>query len=238
VPTPAGRALDASARRLLREADRVDEQLARLAGERRPVRLAASHTAAEFFLPEALSSFEQGADAHAVEVVAANSSVVRDLVRDGLAELGVAAVDPDAPEADGLVAGVLGEDEIVVAVPPSHPWAARDEVPISEFLATAMVMRDPGADSRAVVERTLAQHDLPAPRALAEIGSTGAAIAAAIELGVPAVLSRLAVAGDGRLEVRRVRGVRFPRALALLVADAATLRPAARALREHLVARS
>src|SRR3954451_23985624 len=57
TPTPAGRRLYLEARKLLAQADAIEELMAGLSDESAPIRLAASHTIAEFVLPEPLVAF-------------------------------------------------------------------------------------------------------------------------------------------------------------------------------------
>src|SRR5215207_10081896 len=106
TPTPAGTRLYLEARKLLAQADAVEELMAGLSDEDAPIRLAASHTIAEFVLPEPLVAFE------------------------GRAEFGIAAVDGHGEGAAPLRALPFIEDEVVVAVPRDHPWAALDSVPL------------------------------------------------------------------------------------------------------------
>lgn len=234
--TPAGARLYSQARKLLVQAEAVDELLGGLSGSAGPVRLAASHTAAEYVLPGPLVEFETRHDRHlSVELLIANSRVVRDLVRDGRAEFGIAAMGATDPADARLRVLPLLEDEVVVGVPPEHPWAGLEEIEPAEFVATPMVVRDPGADTRRCVEEVITGNGLELAPPLAEMGSTSAAKSAAWHETAPVLLSRLAVEGQGDdLVVRRVRGLRFTRRFAVLVGSEETLTPSARALLDHL----
>src|SRR3954470_17117502 len=236
-PTPAGTKLYVEARKLLLQAEAVDDLVRGLSGEERPVRLAASHTIAEFVLPGPLVDFERQRERHlSVELMVANSVVVRELVRDGRADFGIAAVDRVAQGVAPLTETPFCEDEVIVAVPSGHPWAHRDEVEMDEFLVTPMVVRDPSANTRRVVEQALAERGLSLAPSLAEVGSTSAAKATALSEGAPVLLSLLALGpADADLVVRRVDGQRFLRRFAM-VAAGDTLRPAARALAAALCA--
>ena len=64
TPTPAGTKLYVEARKLLAQAEAVDDLVRGLSGEEAPVRLAASHTIAEFVLPGPLVDFERQRDRH------------------------------------------------------------------------------------------------------------------------------------------------------------------------------
>jgi DNA-binding transcriptional LysR family regulator len=90
--TEAGRRLYPEARKLLDQADVVAELLGRFGGGEGPVRLAVSHTIAEFHLAPELVAHQTGAGQHlAVELTAGNSQAVRGMVAEGRADLGIAA---------------------------------------------------------------------------------------------------------------------------------------------------
>ena len=235
--TPAGTRLYVEARKLLAQAEEVEALMAGLRGEEQPVRLATSHTIAEYVLPRPLVEFEQKGERHlSVELVIANSLVVRELVREGRAEFGIAAVDANSPP-DGVLRELpFCDDEVVVAVPEDHPWARLDAVPVDELVRTPMVMRDPSANTRRTIEAALEARGRSLAPPLAEVGSTSAAKATAISEGAPVLLSQLAVRGnlEGLVE-RPVEGIDFARRFVILLGAHETLRPAARALLDHLV---
>src|SRR3954449_9842475 len=105
APTPAGSKLYVEARKLLAQAEAVDDLVRGLSGEEAPVRLAASHTIAEFVLPGPLVASERGrARPRAGELMVATATVVRELVRDGRADFGIAAVDTLARGVGGALA--------------------------------------------------------------------------------------------------------------------------------------
>jgi DNA-binding transcriptional LysR family regulator len=230
--TPAGAKLYVEARKLLAQAEAVDDLVSGLAGEEAPVRLAASHTIAEFVLPGPLVDFERRRDRHlSLELMVANSIVVRELVRDGRADFGIAAVDRLAGGVGALTETPFCEDEVILAVPDAHPWAAREAVTLEEFVGTPLVMRDPSANTRRVVDQALEAHGLALAPPLAEVGSTSAAKATAITEAAPVLLSSLALgAADIGFVVRRVEGLRFDRSFAMVVVSEETLRAPARAL--------
>jgi len=229
--TPAGTRLYVEARKLLAQAEEVDSLMAGLRGEEQPVRLATSHTIAEFLLPGPLVEFERKRERHlSVELVIANSLIVRELVREGRAEFGIAAVDENAGT-DGVLSELpFCDDAVVVAVPEGHPWAARDSVPLQELVETPMVMRDPSANTRRTIEAALRARELSLVPPLAEVGSTSAAKATAISENAPVLLSRLAVRGNGEgLVETPVEGIDFSRRFVILTGPHENLRPAARA---------
>jgi DNA-binding transcriptional LysR family regulator len=212
--TPAGQALYPEAQRLLAQAAVVDDVLAGL-GRRAPgVRVAASHTIAETVLTGALEDAEDERPL-ALELIVANSDVVRSLVAAGDAEVGVAAVHHGAATPE-LREEHLIDDEIVVAVPLHHPWARLQRVSLREFLRTPMVVRDRGADSRVTVDEVLRERGLVAAAPLCEASTTVAARQEARIRNAPILLSCSALTGHGLARVE-VGGLSFRRAFAVVL---------------------
>ena len=238
TPTAAGTRLYEAARRLLVEAETVEELMVGLDADQAPVRLACSPTVAEFVLPAILVELEGRHERHlSVELSVTNSTAARTMVLDGRAEFGIVAAGQPGADAAGLIEASFWEDEIVVGVPAEHPWAGLQEVAPEELVATPMIMRDPGASSRRVVSGTLESLGLSLAPPLAEIGSTSAALRTAVSEGAPVLVSSLALAAAGRadLVVRRASGLRFERRFVLVHGGEEGLHASARALLHHLL---
>ena len=235
-PTASGRRLYEAARRLLGEAEAIEALMDGFGADQAPVRLAASPTMAEFVLPPLLVELESKHDHHlSIELTIANSTAARALTLEGKADLGVVAAG--AGPHDELGESPFCEDEIVIAVPEAHPWAALESVEPAEVVSTPLIMRDPGASSRRVVSERLEGLGLSLGPPLAELGSTTAAIATALSEGAPLLVSSLALAGPqgGGLVVRRVAGLCFARRFVLVHGGEESLPPPARALARHLL---
>jgi DNA-binding transcriptional LysR family regulator len=213
--TPAGRRLYEEARKLVDQADRVGEALAGIVRSGGPVRLAASHSATDAFVSGLLGHLNQR-HALPVELLSANSMIVRDLVADARADLGVAASRPHHTPYPGVRELPLANDEIICAVPSGHRWVGRKQISLDEFLATSMVMRDPSSNSRWTVEAVLREHghELPAP--LVEAGTPAAAREEATARHAPILVSRSVLARHDFHEVP-VEGISFPREYVLVL---------------------
>ena len=171
-PTPAGTKLYSEARKLLSQAEVIEGMMGALSMNDFPIRLAASHTAAEFIIPTKLVEFEGEHERHlSVELLIGNSEVVRDLVRTGRAELGIAAMLNTEQKQGELKELHFCDDEVVIAVPKKHAWAKGDEVDLDEFLNTPLILRDPNANSRRTVDHVLDARGLSLAPPLAEVGS-------------------------------------------------------------------
>jgi DNA-binding transcriptional LysR family regulator len=235
--TPAGERLYAHARRIASDMEELAGVLEQLGGVRETVHLAISHTAAEFVMPKALVSMQRHTSAP-VEVLIANSRVVKRMVRSGEADVGVAAC-MEGELVDGVENIPLLDDEIVLAVPLGHSWARRRSISPQELLASPIVRRDPGAHTRRVIDETLDRHGFGPLQVACEVGSTQAAKEEAHELGLPTLMSRLALSPTDRLELVAVDGLRFKRRFCVLHPHGALSNGGARlvqALRESAAA--
>ena len=150
-----------------------------------------------------------------VELVTANSQVVRALVADGRADVGVAASRPNHTPNPGVRETELVDDAIVCAVPPGHPWAERDHVGRERFLRTPMVVRDPSSNARWTVDAVLAADGLEAAEPLVEAPTPRAALAEARRRRAPVLLSRHIIAQTDFVAVD-VDGLAFPRSYVLV----------------------
>jgi DNA-binding transcriptional LysR family regulator len=211
--TQEGRRLYAEARRLLEQAEVVEQLMAGLGQTAGPVRVAASHSASEAFVAEVLGTGEM---ARGVELLTANSQVVRALVAEGRVELGIAAGRPNATPNPGVRRLPLADDAVVCAVPRGHPWAQRRRVTRAEFLRTPMVMRDAGANARWTVDAVLSRLDLHAASPLAECPTPSAVRREALARNAPMLLSRRVLVGEFFVEVA-VERLEFPRVFELVL---------------------
>jgi DNA-binding transcriptional LysR family regulator len=236
VLTPAGRRLYEQARPLLEMADHVTEVMIGIRHVGAAVHLAASHSATEAFVAEMLASFGDERPL-AVELLSANSQVVRAMVADGRADIGVAAAGPDATPSPGVRETELAADAIVCGLPPGHPWARRRTVARDEFLATPMVVRDPSSNARWTVDAVLGAAGLVAAEPLVEAATPAAAMAEARRRGAPVLLSRHVLARTD-FAVVEVDGLAFPRSYVLVTAAyrgaTAEARELMQRLRDHV----
>ena len=222
-PTEAGRVVIASAERVLAALEDLAAEAAavREAASSR-LRVVASYTVAEHLLPEWVRQFRESAAWRGIEieVEVANSTDVGSRVRAGRAAVGFVE-SPEPPL--GLSSAIVGHDELVVVVPPTHPWAARRR-PLgpSSLAATGLVVRERGSGTRESFEVALAAALGPGsgpPVAPVSFGSTAAVKEAVLSGFGPGVVSRLAVAGEiarGNLVPVRLVGIDLRRVLRMV----------------------
>jgi len=155
----------------------------------RDVRVAASLTVAGFLVPAWLGELRTSHPDSAPQLTVMNSTGVIERVREGGADIGFIETR-DVP--DDLRSRRVGADTLVVAAPPSHPWASRsDPVTPAELAAEPIVLREPGSGTRRTFDAALGA----TPVVAMEAGSTASLIGAAIAGIGPAVVSAMAVRG-------------------------------------------
>jgi DNA-binding transcriptional LysR family regulator len=247
--TSAGNIMADWASRLLEVAHDIDAGLSSLREEcSQRIKVVASQTIAEHLMPHWLLSLraansQQTGSVPEVNLTATNSEHAIASVRGGAADLGFVE-KPGSPS--GLGSCVVGYDELVVVVAPSHKWARNSRVVSARELAdTSLVTREPRAGIRnsldVALRRSLGGTTQQAPPVL-EL-PTAAAVRAAVLAGAgPAAMSRLAVADDlavGRLSAISVSHLDLRRELrAIWVGGRAPPAGAIRSFLTHISSRT
>lgn len=191
--TDSGSAVLDLGRPVLEASARLEAGVAALRLPAGTITVAASQTIAELLLPDWLLQLRRALPEVTVRLTAGNSSDVLGRVRSGLADLGFVE-GPDVPE--DLRSVPVADDELTVVVAPFHPWASRRSVTAEDLAATAMLVRERGSGTRAVLETWLRGHGLRLHEPEAEF-DTSAVIRANGRAGVaPAVMSVRSIAED------------------------------------------
>lgn len=214
--TEAGRKLYDFAQRiqaLQAEARReVTGKKAPLTGE---LTIAASSVPGEYLLPDLLTRFRERHPHVRIRATVSDSDAVFGLVEQGKAHLGLVGGRGGDPS---LEFHPFAHDEMVLVVPPGHPWAQRRQVPLAQFRKQPLVLRESGSGSRSCLERGLVKAGVPLSELTVamELGSNESVKEAVLRGVGVAVLSRHAVAADvrrGSLHALKVGGLEIDRDL-------------------------
>jgi DNA-binding transcriptional LysR family regulator len=150
TPTQAGRTLLQHARVILRQTERLHEDLGAysggLAGQ---IRVLSNTNALTEFLPEALSSFLAAHPTVSVDLEERLSDEIVGLIAEGVADLGVVAGTVDA---GSLETYPFRRDRFVLVVARDHPLAKRTRIDFEEVLEHDFV----GLDRSSAIQRFLA----------------------------------------------------------------------------------
>ena len=211
--TPQGAVVVHWAREVVEAAERLVAGAKALSAEANAsLAVAASMTVAEHLVPTWLSEFRTVDPPVRVNLKVCNSREVFERIAHGGCDLGFVE-SPTVPR--GIRWTVVGQDELLVVVAPTHPWSRRRR-PLTpeELAATPLVVREVGSGTRVSLEHHLTGHPLVEPAV--ELSSNAAVKVMAASGAAPAVLSRLAVAQAieaGELVAVPVEGLRLSRRL-------------------------
>src|SRR2546427_1796806 len=132
TPTQAGRTLLQHARAILRQAERLQEDLGAYAGGiAGQIRVLSNTNALTEFLPEALSSFLSGHPHVSVDLEERLSDEIVGLIAEGLGDVGIVAA---TVEAGKLETFPFRRDRFVLVVARDHPLAKRAKIAFARVL--------------------------------------------------------------------------------------------------------
>ena len=150
APTPAGRTLLQHARAILRQAERLREDLGAYAGGLAgQVKVLSNTNAITEFLPETLSSFLAGHPNVSVDLEERLSDEIVGLIAEGVGDIGIVAGTVDA---GGLTTYPFRSDRFVLVVARDHALARRQKISFPEVLDYDFV----GLDRASALQRFLA----------------------------------------------------------------------------------
>ncbi len=214
TPTRAGKILYEYARRILALRDEVEHAIGEhkggLVGD---LALGASSIPGAYVLPSLVAEFKRSHPAAAITLhVAASRDIVRG-IGDGVYEVGM--VGARFEEGRVRYERYL-QDELILAVPASHPLAGRRTVRVRDLASQPMLMRERGSGTRKIMEKALREQGVDPHRLRVALEVTNnEAIRQALKAGAGlAVISRRAVEEDirgGTVVALRFEGIRLMR---------------------------
>jgi DNA-binding transcriptional LysR family regulator len=210
--TEAGRVFEPYAARIMATVESGTQAVAELDGLRHgSLVVGASTTPGVYVLPRLIGKFRARYPGITLTLHIANSRAVEEQVRAGHLDLGVVGGHVLGAGEECLAAGLV--DELLLIVPPRHPWAKHKAVPARRLQDQPLLMREQGSATRHVTERALQQAGLRCSAAM-ELDHTEAIKQAVMAgLGV-ALVSVHAVRGEvaaRHLVALRVRGLHLRR---------------------------
>src|SRR6266699_794382 len=150
TPTQAGRTLLQHARAILRQAERLREDLGAYAGGLAgQIRVLSNTNALTEFLPEALSSFLSAHPHVSVDLEERLSDEIVGLIAEGVGDLGIVAGTVDA---SALETYPFRKDRFVLVVARDHPLAKRTKIGFAQVLEHDFI----GLDRASALQRFLA----------------------------------------------------------------------------------
>jgi DNA-binding transcriptional LysR family regulator len=237
-PTSAAMVLYDYAQRILDLTNEAGFALERFRGRiSGDLKLGGSTIPGTYILPGIVGRFHRVYPDTRIRLALGDTNQICDQVANGDIEIGVVGAAGSRPE---LTYESFIEDEMVLIVPPGHPWAEIGRiVKIKELSTSPFVIREEGSGTRTTALKALAQKNLPFEELniVAEMGSTEAVRQAVkADLGV-SIISWVAAADDiksGLLALAKVRGLDLRRQFYLVTNPKRTRSPVCGAFLEYL----
>ena len=181
--------------------------------------IGASRTVGEYIMPYIICAFKNEYTDVDITLEIYNTKHVEELVLSNHLDVGV--VESQVKHDELMFQSIL-EDELVVVVPTTHPWAEREEVTLDELAGEPFIIREPGSGSRLVFEQALidAEFDVESLNIIMEIGNITAIKSAIISgLGI-SVMSKWAARDmvEGKMaSIVRIKDLKMPRRFNILL---------------------
>lgn len=220
VPTKPGELLYKHSLTLLEMKHRVCLEIEAFLGIRKgPIHLGCSTIPGEYILPNLIGRFRAKYPNVTVSLFIGDSREIETRVLEGRFELGVIGSKSSSKT---LITHEIWGDELVLAVPASHPWARRKTVSLEELSKEPYISRESGSGTLQMVEGFLYAAGGRGSEALHVVArfGTSTAVKEGIKAGLGiSILSSLALDTEikaGILKPLRVKGLQMSRRFYLI----------------------
>lgn len=213
--TEAGRVLREYAERLQRLAEEAQLSVRELRDLQRGRVLIGSNEGGVHILLPLIERFRENHARILVDVRRVPARQVAVEVAQGSLDFGVVTFDPGDKRLHSLV---IGTDDLVLLVHPSHPFAGRDTVPMAEFASETVIAHSDPSPARDQVMRQAELRHAPINIQIALPSLEGIKRAVEKQMGVALLPRRCAIAEIERRQLVAVRipEVRLPRQVRLV----------------------
>lgn len=196
--TAAGEILYRYAKEILALYAAAEKNIGELTGlVKGSISVGASSTIGNYLLPNVLADFRRTHPKIRVHLFVGNTKRIVEYLNSGNVDFGIVEGDVTRQK---LIVEKLITDELVVIVPPLHPWAKKREVSIYDVTKEPFILREEGSGTRQIIEKYLSKHGISTHEMKASmmLGST-VAIKGAVESGVGiSIMSRWAARKEAK----------------------------------------
>ena len=132
----------------------------------------ASTTIGEYILPYVVGAFKQNYPDVNATIQIMNTKGIADAVSNKSFDIGIIEGPVEVTENMDVIPFL--EDELVLAIPADHPFAAKESITLEELKTLPYITREPGSGSRLIFEQALidADFDIEELNIVMELGST------------------------------------------------------------------
>lgn len=186
--TEAGKLLQLEAKKILEQVALTERGLRELNNlQRGELKLGASLTIGNYWLPEKISRFKQLYPGIFVNCTLANADDICEGTGLGLFDIGLIAGEVKPSVKKSLDQEVVGSDRLKIVVGKSHPWFESKGISLTELSTTDWVMRESGSGTQQMFEQALKNRNIePTDLQVILVLSSSEMVKAAVENGVGA----------------------------------------------------
>jgi DNA-binding transcriptional LysR family regulator len=154
--TDAGKLLQTEAQKILDHVELTERGLKELNNlQRGELKLGASLTVGNYWLPEKISQFKQLYPGIFINCKLGNAEEICEGTAVGMYDLGLVTGDIKASLQHSLEKEEVGSDRLQIVVSKSHPWFQRTEIYLDELFSTGWVMRESGSGAQQIFHQAL-----------------------------------------------------------------------------------
>ncbi|MBF2029664.1 MAG: LysR family transcriptional regulator [Oscillatoriales cyanobacterium C42_A2020_001] len=154
--TEAGKLLYLEAQKILEQVAIAERNLRELNNlQQGELRLGASLTIGNYWLPDKISQFQQEYSGIRVNCTLANAEEIAEGTASGRFDLGLVSGEVKSTLREVLLQTVVGRDRLQIVVGQSHPWFHRPVIQVKDLLTTPWVLREAGSGAQQVFEQAL-----------------------------------------------------------------------------------
>jgi DNA-binding transcriptional LysR family regulator len=194
----------------------IEHFLGKKTGE---LKIGGSTIPGEYILPQVIAKFNEKYPLVSVTLDISDTSEIEHRVIEGKLELGIIGSKSAHPS---LIHHELWQDELVVAVPVTHPWAEKKELALEELVQEPFITRETGSGTLRIIEIHLKekyQEGLGILNIKSKFGSS-TAVKEGIKSGLGvSILSSRAIKSDiamGSIKALRIKDIPMSRSFYLV----------------------
>lgn len=218
--TPAGEVLYKFAKEILALYAAAEKAISKQIGlVKGSLTIGAGSNIGNYILPSVITDFKNTNPKIKIYLLVGNSKRVIELLNSGNIDIGLVEGDISRQK---MVVRKLISDELILIVPPSHPWAKRKDVSISEIVREPFIFREAGSGTRQMIEKYFARHGItPHDMKISTVLGSTEAIKDAVENGLGvSIISRWAVRKEskyGTLKTLNIKEEKMVRDFSLVI---------------------
>lgn len=220
VPTEAGEVLYRHGQKLLALRDHARQEIAGVSGTISGIlKIGGSTIPGAYVLPAVIGAFKKKHPTVSIQLFIDDTAKVAGAVLNNDLHLGVVG----APLSDArLETRPFLNDELVVAVPPKHPWARKKKVSADALRGEPFILREKGSGTRRIMEERLEKAGVAITElnTIAVMGSSDAvrqAVKAGLGISILSIRAIRDDIGTGRLSAVRLKGIQLERSFSIVL---------------------